>query len=47
MMYDLKTQQAIVADIKAEQTVINADRELIPRFEAKIKATLGRVWSAA
>lgn len=42
---DIETQCAIVADIEAEQALINANRELIVRFEKKIQATLGRIWS--
>jgi type I restriction enzyme M protein len=41
---DLVTQQAIVAEIEAEQALVNANRELIARFEKKIQATLTRVW---
>ena len=40
----LATQQAIVAEIEAEQTLIAANRELVARFEKKIQATLARVW---
>ena len=40
----LEIQQAIVAEIEAEQTLVNANRELIERFEKKIQATLARVW---
>ena len=40
----LATQQAIVAEIKAEQALVAANRELIARFEKKIQATLARVW---
>ncbi len=40
----LSTQQAIVAEIEAEQALVNANRELIARFEKKIQATLARVW---
>ena len=40
----LATQQAIVAEIEAEQSLVNANRELIARFEKKIQATLARVW---
>ena len=40
----LETQQAIVAEIKAERTLVNANRELITRFEQKIQDTIGRVW---
>lgn len=40
----LATQQAIVAEIEAEQALVSANRELITRFEKKIQATLARVW---
>jgi type I restriction enzyme M protein len=40
----LATQQAIVAEIEAEQALVTANRELITRFEKKIQATLVRVW---
>jgi type I restriction enzyme M protein len=40
----LATQQAIVAEIEAEQTLVAANRELIARFEKKIQATLARIW---
>jgi len=40
----LTTQQAIVAEIEAEQALVAANRELIARFEKKIQATLARVW---
>ena len=40
----LATQQAIVAEIEAEQALVAANRELITRFEKKIQATLARVW---
>jgi hypothetical protein len=35
---------AIVAEIEAEQALVNANRELIARMEKKIQATLARVW---
>jgi restriction endonuclease S subunit len=41
---DVATQQAIVAEIEAEQALVAANRELIARFEKKIQATLARVW---
>ncbi|EWS64545.1 putative type I restriction enzymeP M protein [Hydrogenophaga sp. T4] len=41
---DLPTQRAIVAEIEAEQVLVNANRELIRRMEAKIKAAIDRVW---
>ena len=40
----IAAQQAIVAEIEAEQAVVNANRELIERFEKKIQAAVGRVW---
>jgi type I restriction enzyme M protein len=40
----LATQQAIVAEIEAEQVLVAANRELIARFEGKIQATLAHVW---
>jgi type I restriction enzyme M protein len=44
---DLSTQGAIVGEIQAEQALVNANRELIGRMEAKIKAAIDRVWGAA
>ena len=41
---DLPTQRAIVAEIEAEQTLVNANRELIRRMEAKVNAAIERVW---
>jgi len=40
----LAIQQAIVAEIEAEQALVAANRELIARFEKKIQATLARIW---
>ena len=40
----LEIQQAIVAEIEAEQALVNANRELIERFEKKIQVAAGRVW---
>lgn len=40
----LATQQAIVAEIEAEQALVATNRELIARFEKKIQATLARIW---
>ena len=40
----LATQRAIVAEIEAEQKLVDANRELIARFEKKIQAVLARVW---
>ena len=41
----LETQQAIVAEIEAEQSLVNANRELIRRFQDKIQAAVSKVWS--
>ena len=41
---DVATQQAIVAEIEAEQALVAANRELIARFEQKIQASLARIW---
>jgi type I restriction enzyme M protein len=43
----IETQQAIVAEIKAEQALVEANRELIARFEKKIEAAIARVWGGA
>ena len=44
-MPPLETQQAIVAEIEAEQALVDANRELIARFEKKIQDAVGRVWN--
>ncbi|MGZ0018764.1 N-6 DNA methylase [Nitrosomonas sp. wSCUT-2] len=41
---DLDTQRAIVAQIEAEQRLVNANKELIRLFEDKIKVVINRVW---
>ena len=40
----LKTQLAIVADVRKEQRLIDANRELIQRMEARTAAAIERVW---
>ena len=40
-----ETQQAIVAEIEAEQSLVAANRELVERMEGKIRAAIGRVWN--
>lgn len=40
----LAEQKVIVAEIEAEQALVNANRELITRMEKKIQSTLARVW---
>lgn len=43
----LVKQQAIVAEIEAEHGLVNANKQLIERFEAKIKAAINRIWGGA
>ena len=40
----IEAQKAIVAEIEAEQALVNANRELIERFEKKIQTVLNRIW---
>lgn len=40
----LETQRAIVAEIEAERSLVDASRELVVRFEAKIEFAVGGVW---
>ena len=47
MLPTLETQRAIVAEIEAEQALVAANRELIRRMEAKVKAAIDRVWGSA
>ena len=37
-------QKAIVAELQTEQALVDANRELIERFEEKIRDAVGRVW---
>ena len=41
----LEVQKEIVTEIEAEQLLINANREIITKFEKKIEAVLASVWS--
>ena len=34
----------IVAEIEVEQALVHANRELVRRMEAKVKAAIDRVW---
>jgi restriction endonuclease S subunit len=43
----LETQRVIVAEIEAEQVLVMANKQLIERFESKIKATINRAWCSA
>jgi type I restriction enzyme M protein len=41
---DLEIQRAIVAEIETDQALVNGNKQLMERFEAKVKATINRVW---
>ena len=41
----LETQQAIVKEIETERALVDANRELVTRFEKKIQDTINRVWA--
>jgi restriction endonuclease S subunit len=40
----LDVQRRVVAEIEEEQTLVNATKELIERFEEKIQGVIARVW---
>jgi len=40
----LDVQRRIVAELEAERKLVEANRELIVRMDAKIKAKLAEVW---
>ena len=40
----IEIQESIVAEIEAEQSIIEANRELIHRFDKKIQDAIARVW---
>ena len=44
MPHDIATQHQIVGELESEQALVEANRELIDRFEKKIQDTLARVW---
>ncbi len=43
----LEVQSNIVAELEAERSIVEANRELIERFENKIQAAVARVWESA
>ena len=43
----VEVQQAIAAEIAAEQALVGGNRDLIARFEKKIDAAIARVWGEA
>ena len=40
----VSVQNSVVSELVAERTLVEANRELIQRFEGKIHAAIGRVW---
>lgn len=40
----IEVQRAIVSEIEAERSLVEANRELVERMEKKIQTTLARVW---
>ncbi|MFT4038596.1 MAG: restriction endonuclease subunit S [Thermomicrobiales bacterium] len=40
----LEEQEQIVAELEAERALVDDNRDLIARFEGKIRATLNRIW---
>jgi len=40
----LKIQQAIVAEIEAEQALVTANRKLVERIQGKLEIVIGQVW---
>ena len=40
----LEEQKVIIAEIESEQELVDGNRELIERFEKKIRGAVGRVW---
>jgi type I restriction enzyme M protein len=43
----LAVQREIVAEIEAEQRLVEGNRQLIERMEQKVAATLARIWGEA
>ena len=43
----LAVQQAIVEEVRAEQSLVDANRELIQRMEGKVQATVARIWNGS
>ena len=44
LWHPMAISRAVTAEIEAEQAVVAGNRELIRRFEEKIRATITRVW---
>lgn len=43
---EIETQKEIVRELDSEQIIIDSNKELIARFEAKIKAVIDRIWAS-
>ena len=43
---ELDLQKIMAAEIEAEQSLISANRQIIDRFERKIKQAIEKIWSA-
>ncbi len=44
LLPSLEQQKRIVAEIEAERQLVNASRMLVDKMDAKIAATIGRIW---
>ena len=40
----LDEQRALVAELQAEQELVDANRRLVARMESKVRAAVGRIW---
>ena len=40
----VEVQKSIIDELEKERAIINANKELIARFEKKIQAVMDRVW---
>lgn len=43
---DIEEQEALVEEVLVDQALVNASKDLITRFEAKIEAAIERVWAS-
>ena len=41
---DVGTQEQLISDIEEERAIVQANRDLITRYERKIRERIGRVW---
>ena len=40
----LDVQRALVAELQAEQELVDGSRRLVARMESKVRAAVGRIW---